>query len=328
MDVASKATRARWLTVLTAALGCAVCLGLVMQSGADAVRHGLARVAGMLPIVLLLEAARVAAETWSTRALLGINARLVPATLTVRAQLLSSALSAVMPAGRALGESAKAAVLHEALPLAPAAATGALGQLLVLLVNGALCFCGSALAAGYGAEAFALACVVLGTVMWSAVLSLALAARSAAVARWLARFRLTARWSGAFLAALRHGEPRFLQAGCAQLLARGLQLAQLALLALALGHAHALRDAPMLQAIYLLGASAGDLVPAQLGATDAAFGLARPLLSMTPPNVVALGLALHAIQLAGAGACFFAALFIRRTSGITPSRTRTHTWET
>lgn len=287
--------------------GVGALLWLIVKTGPTLLLASLAQVSASLPYVLALEAARTLAELWSMYALLGRHTAALPASRLLRAQLLCSGLSHIMPAGRALGESARAAMLGAVLPMPVAAAIGALGQVLTLVVNGSVGLAGGALAWRLGHVRFAGACFVYGTALLTAGFALLVGLRSRTLAAALSRSRLTAPWSEPVLQAgqaVAVGAAGLGRAFAAQALGRVMQCAQLALLALALGHHHAWADAPILQAIYMLGAAAGDLIPAQLGALDAAFALAQPLLNMQPSAALALGLAMHAVQLSAAALCF------------------------
>jgi hypothetical protein len=77
---------------------------------------------------------------------------------------------------------------------------------------------------------------------------------------------------------------------------RALQLAQVALVARALS-LHALPAARAFGAL-LVGASLGDVVPAQLGATDAALSLSAGAIGATPGACAAIAVAVHVAQLA------------------------------
>jgi hypothetical protein len=80
------------------------------------------------------------------------------------------------------------------------------------------------------------------------------------------------------------------------LASRVLQFAQVAALAHALGLS-ASRVSSALGSI-LVGGSLGDVVPAQLGATDAALSFTAPQLGASPHVAAALAIALHVVQLA------------------------------
>jgi hypothetical protein len=266
------------------------------------------------------------AELWSMHALLGKHARSVPAARLLRAQLLCSALAILMPAGRAVGESARAATLTGTVPTPVAVATSALGQVLTLVVNGAVGVLGALVASRLGFVGFAGICLIYGAALLAAGSALFIAMRSQRLAALLARWSFTARWADPFLRAgraLSFGSTGLGSAFAAHTLVRVLQAAQLALLAAALGHTRAWADAPMLQVIYMLGAAVGDLVPAQIGTVDAAFALAGPLLDMKVAATLALGLALHALQLLAAAMFLLSALALPRPR--TPASGQTDT---
>ena len=318
--IASTSRAIKALAALLTLFGIAALVWLTAEAGPAALLDSLTRVSTVLPHVLLLEAARMLAELWSMHALLGKHVASVSAARLLRAQLLCSALSIVMPAGRVIGESARAAALTGAVPTPVAVATSALGQVLTLLVNGSVGLLGALVAWQLGANGFAGVCTAYGVALLAAGVTL-----FAAMAGLLQRSRLTAHLAESFVRAgraLRVGSAGLGRAALAHALTRVLQTAQLGLLALALGHPRAWADAPMLEVIYLLGAAAGDWVPEQLGTVDAAFAFARPLLEMKAPATLALGLALHALQLTAAGLWFVGLLMLTGRRAATSARAR------
>src|SRR5688500_5694350 len=146
------ALRSPIATLVLAFIGLASCGAMVHHVGEDAVIDALAHVRGWLALLLALELGLAGFELLSTRAVLGERARSVPFVVMLRAHLVSHAISTLMPLGRSCGEVSKAALLAPFVGATPAAAVGASGQIIALLVNGAIGVIGGALALAYGSS--------------------------------------------------------------------------------------------------------------------------------------------------------------------------------
>jgi hypothetical protein len=287
----------RWLTWAVGLLGIVGCAVLLRELGATAVKRQLLALGPWIPALLIFEGLRVACELWGTWAVLGPARSRLSWPRLLRGQLLAQSLDVVMPAGRATAEAAKAAVFARDIGMPEAVAIGAVMQLATLFGSALWAltgFCASlrialphALAVGllsYGAGVTALVLLVIAF------------ARTAAARRWCTRVR----WAYAVLdrfAALINERPRvLLLAAAAQTVARGCQAAQVALLLTALSGARGLWHIVLGESVYLVGAAAGDLVPAQLGTTDGAFVLAANTFGLHPHSALTLTLAMHGLQ--------------------------------
>ena len=313
ITIASKRIRRQGLGLAMTGIGVSACVFLICHEDLRVLRAQLGQLTNWLFVAAVIEVMRVFAELVSTRTVLGTHATRVPFVTLLRSQLLCCGLSTLMPAGRAVGEAAKAAALSANVPTGIAAATGAAGQIMTLLTTGCFGVLAAALALWLPhAHGFALMCLAYGVAFLLIGAALASALRSTRVAEWLARFKLTAGWSAPLLDAARYGQAVGLPALLPLLAGRSLQMLQLALFLVGLAHTRPWADAPILQAIYTLGAAAGDLMPAQLGAVDAAFALGQSLLGMSQTSLVALGIALHVVQVSiGLLCCLSAAVLSR-----------------
>lgn len=109
----------------------------------------------------------------------------------------------------------------------------------------------------------------------------------------------------------------------AHVVARALQAVGVGLLLAAIADTRglaALRGGLLGQAVHLVGSSAGDLIPLQLGATDGGFVLAAPLLGMGTADAVAAALVLHGVHLAWTATGALVPLFWRPGSAREPAR--------
>jgi uncharacterized membrane protein YbhN (UPF0104 family) len=293
-------TRRRSLRVVTwgiALLGPGLCVALLRELGTGHVLDTLKQLGPWLPSVIALELGRMTCEWLGTRtALGGLAARLSPARFW-RGQLLGQCMDVLMPAGRATSETAKAAVFSHDIGLPQAAALATALQLAALVANACLALLGFAvsrqttLPAGlsYGLLAYA-----AGTTSIVIVVVVCAAAPRVRAAFRRARFVHDALERFAHL--IRSQPRRLLFAVGAQVFGRVCQGTQLALLTTALAAPPEFRAMLLGQAVYLVGAALGDLVPMQLGTTDAVFVYAAGTFGLPPTAAMAVTLAMRAVQ--------------------------------
>jgi hypothetical protein len=319
----------RWVGLGLFAVGVAGCALLLQRIGIAPVLASLLRARSWLPWLLLLETGRVAAETLATYFVLGRAAHGVPLRELWRAQLTCSALATVLPAGRSAGEAAKASLLAARVGVPVALSAGAGGQIVNLLANGVVGIVGGiAVLQRVGTCAIGTSCFGYGSGLLLLGLLLAWAARSRALAARLERLPIAKGRIERFSVAVRESGALSIGAISGQLLARVCQALQLVALAHAFGHVLGLGSAPLLLAVYMLGATAGDLIPAQLGAVDAAFVFGAGLLGMPEASAVGIALSLHALQLASAALCTLCAAALARASlPLATLKSRSTAWE-
>jgi hypothetical protein len=302
--------RRRVLVLVLSALGISLCVWLVTRVGAEALAEGAAVVLPWLPVLLVLELGRTFAELLSTMIVLGEERKLVSIRRLVLSQFVSSVLNTVMPAGRASGEGVKAALLAPSLGLGRALAVGAAGQAIALLANAAFAIAGALFGLSLANRPVVLtALAIYAFVTTSGAVFMVVAARTGSAGRWIVRWPRVQASLQHFDKIVRRGPSVLLAAVSAQALARLLQALQLALLLGLCGGIVSLASVAFAQALQLVGAAAGDLVPAQVGATDGAFVLAARGLGLSPTKALVVSLSLHAVQLLGA-ALIAAAAFV------------------
>jgi hypothetical protein len=292
-----KTSRWRWLTWTFGLLGIVGCAVLLRELGATAVKRQLFALGPCLPALLVFEGLRLACELWGTWAVLGpARARLSWLRL-LRGQFLAQTVDVVMPAGRATAEAAKAAVFARDIGMPEAVAIGAVMQLATLF--------GSALWAltGFCAslrialpQALAVGLLSYGIGMAALVLLVVAFARTPTARNWCTRVPCAYPVLERFAALINERPRALLLAAAAQTVARGCQAAQVAVLLTALSGARSLRHIVLGESVYLVGAAAGDLVPAQLGTTDGAFVLAAATFGLHPHSALTLTLAMHGVQ--------------------------------
>lgn len=290
------------LHVLLAVVGVGGVALIVVRAGPRQLASVVGAVARVFPLVVALEGARILASAWLTRLLLGEVARRIPRWASVRAEIEVVPVALFFPAGRAASESIKA-VFFARYGGGAAAAAAATGSQALALLSGFVVSIPCLIAAemAWGWSWLTLAIAFQASTAIGLGLFIQLAGRSRAVASLLARVSPRA---GALAATYREalaGTPVVPLAPLgAALISRAAQLAQVGALAVFAGAP--LRVAPLAFGVELVGAAAGDLVPAQVGATDSAFAFAAPSLGLAVANAVAIPLGLHAAQLVWAAA--------------------------
>ena len=302
---------------LCALVGLALVAWVVSRSGLAALRDVAVLAAPLLPLLLVIEALRELLEVFASRAL--YPAGKAPAfKALLRVHLLTYGVVTFAPAGRATAEAVRAGLLAGEVGGARAAAAGTAAQGLVILstaVASAACGVG-ALAGGARTLAWpllaqALAFVALG-------LLFLLAPRSPLVCALVRRFRRAASHGEDYVRAMRD-LPAVPMRGLGWLVAS--RMTQWLLVAVAL-HAVGARVSPVSALVahgaLLVGTTAGDLVPGQLGATDGAFAFFHGAIGCTEAQAVGVAMLLHAVQVAWTLASVPALLAVRRAA--TPAR--------
>lgn len=280
-------------------------LGLMIhQTRAATLGEVLGRAVMWLPLLILLEAARIAGDAGSTWMLYRRWGASVPTGALLRAHLVAYPISILMPAGRSAAEAFKAAALapHATGPRAAAVAT--LNQSLALLAGaiiGLPCLGASLLITGVSALSIALAVQVAITTIGG--IGLQLTIRHRAIAAWLGRS-----WVGRRFARAAAATDHFQAALCehpliprralgAMMVNRVAQALQFGVLLVAVAGSASVGHSLLAQGINLVGTSIGDLVPAQIGVTDGAFALGAAALGITAAAAIAMSVIAHFVQI-------------------------------
>jgi hypothetical protein len=302
----------RWRVAVQVALavgGVAVIAYFLHTVEPALVRRAIGRLAAWIPVLLALEGARIAVEAAGTRALYGLGRERLPTGLLVRSHVVGYGLAFYMPAGRAAAEAVKATMLARCATPARAAAVAAANQSMALLglaIAAVVCAAG---ASAIGAPELVASLLVVAAVTGG----LGVAVR-------VATLRLRGGWVRRFAPKIAtlvddaRGEvPRWvpLPALAAFLASRVLQLAGIAVLLYALAGEPTLAGALAADGVGLVGASIGDLVPGQLGATDATFSVSAGLVGLSPEAALSIALVIHLVQMAWLGIALVMELVIR-----------------
>lgn len=300
----SRAQRLRSLalTVLLATGGCVLVAALIHHVGAAALYALLGAAAPWLPLALALEAVRIVCEAQAARSLYcgvaGVGGTVPRWSALLRVHLLSYGVIAFAPAGRASGEALRATMLARTVGGARAAAVGTVSQALALVATGLVSLPCAVAAWLAGADTLAIS-LLLQAIALSVLGALVLvAARRREVGALLRRFRKVAHAGDEYVEAMHALPPLPLPALALTLAGRGTQLLLLTTLLVAVGAHIDLRGAFVALGALLVGTSAGDLIPGQLGATDGALALSHTAIQVTEAQAVGAALLVHVVQLA------------------------------
>ncbi|MCL2726583.1 MAG: hypothetical protein FWD69_19355 [Polyangiaceae bacterium] len=259
---------------------------LVEQAGIDRVKAILAEAGGWLPLIVILELGIVANDVLATRWLLGGAASAVRKMTWTRSTALAYAMTALLPAGRAAGEAARAAALSRDVGWATAATATSTLQAAVLFGNAVA----SASAALASANVNRMLALLLG-------LNAALCGGLGVLVLTLSRWSRLARWlrarvavPGAPAAPIERGAVA--RAALLCVVGRVIQAIQYGVALHAVGGSAGVRSALVTQGIHLIGATVGDAVPNQIGATDGAYRLFADALGLADAPARSLSIAL------------------------------------
>ncbi len=296
----------RWLLL---ALGIGAVVYLVRDAGPDAVWRTLTMAAVYLPFVALGEIGFVSMDVVSLRLMYGEHAEKVPALAWLRSAMMAYGIMILLPAGRAGGEVMRAASLAPYVGGPRAAAGAAVLQGVTLFGNTLIsipCYVAVALASSW---TNVLALLVLGNGVVTGFIGsvLLFGARFASVGGWLGRriSALSAHGSD-FDESLKEMPSVPVGPVIAALLGRTSQTIQYGLILIAVGGTLSVGNALIGQAIHLVGAGFGDMVPNQAGITETAYRLSASFaptlgLSDAAAQMVSIALIHRIVQFTMAG---------------------------
>jgi hypothetical protein len=279
-------------------------LGVVIAwAGVDSVQAALMQVWPFIPLLLLLEGARLPLETVTTRLLMGAAARRVPLSVQLRAQAVFYAVATVLPGGRLAAEISKVALLAPHVGRLRALAVAGASQSTSLIADA--CIGALALVVSMSVLGRSVATVTIGVFFVSctvfAVL-VVLALRSALPERLLSRFPRVLRSAMGYRRVVRMQPMVVPRAVLYLVLGRLLQVALLTVALHAVGAGLSPALGTMTLALNMMASAAGDAVPGQVGPTDAALALFAPALGVATAAMVSVSVIFHAVQLAWAAA--------------------------
>lgn len=296
----------KWILLV---LGIIAVTALIRETGPEKVGAVLLGAGAHLPLIVLLEAAWISMDTFAVRAMLGEHGKKAPASLYLRSGMVAYSIMVLLPAGRAGGEVARAALLGPQVGGARAGAAAARINGVTLLANALISIpCFMAIAHVVGASD-KLSIAVLGNAAATGFLGLGIliVTRRAKVGGFLGkRFRSMVHWGPAFDEALREMPAIPYRAIVLCFVGRFLQMLQYAVILHAVGGALTLTSGLVTQGIHLVGAALGDMVPNQVGFNEGAYRLFAEALGLAhdPARAVSIALVARLAQFFLAGVCF------------------------
>jgi hypothetical protein len=281
--------------IVAAAAGLGCVYYLIRRSGPADVWAALTRAPGLFPVVVLCEAGIATCEIYALYLLYGPSRSKVPPLELVRTGLICYAVMALVPFGRAVSEATRAALLAKYVggPKAAAEATRMQG---VTLIGNAVISVPIALGALAVLGPSWLPALVTANLVLMVVLGAGLlfAGRHLRVGQWLgARVRGGQAWGPAFDAQLREEEAVPVGAIVSVSLARCIQTFQRTILVAAVGGGFSLLRGLVAQGIQLVSGAVGDIVPGQVGLSEAAYTLSAKVLSLSESSAVSIALLTH-----------------------------------
>lgn len=311
----------KWLLLV---MGVIAVGALVRESGPAKVGAVLIGAGAHLPIIVLLEAAWISMDTLAVRAMLGEHGKKAPPGLYVRSGMVALSIMVLLPAGRAGGEVARAALLGPYVGSARAGAAAARINGVTLVANALIsipCFVAIAMVVGAGDK---LSLAVLGNAAVTAFLGLGIliVTRTAKVGGFLGkRFRSMVHWGPAFDEALREMPAIPYRAVALCFFGRVIQMFQYAVILHAVGGALTLTSGLVSQGIHLVGAALGDMVPNQVGFNEGAYRVFAEALGLgdDPARAVSIALVGRIAQLTVAAVCFTVTAFWRQREAAPPA---------
>lgn len=271
---------------------------LIHRASGSQVLAALQAAAIYFPIVVVLEGCMLACEAAGLYLLYGEERRkLAPADLA-RAAVVAYPMMVLLPVGRAAAEAMRAGLLaHKTSgPRAAAAATRMQGVL--LLANALISvLCALAALALIGPSILPAAIAVNTVLVLGLGLSVLYGGRRVGLGAWLGRLsRRVGRSGTQFDDYLRQGPAIPVRSVLWAFASRLLQLGQYMVLLTAVGGQLGILRGLCTQGIHLVGSAMGDLIPGQLGVTEATYSLWSQALGLDAAAALAIALLAHLAQ--------------------------------
>lgn len=306
----------RWLLF---AVGVAAVVFLIRDAGADRVADVLWRARWFVVPIAALEITWFSMDALALRRLLGAErAARVPLSAWIRSAMMAYGWMILLPAGRAGGEVARATELAPYVGGTRAAAGAAHLQSVTMMANSVIsvpCYLACALRVGpFEPLSLLVAVNALATAVIGGVLMLG--ARNSRVGAWLGnRFNALARHGDSLDDALRRQRSFPAVPLALTSLGRTIQATQYGLVLVAVGGSLSVGNALIAEAIHLVAAGLGDMVPNQAGISEGTYRLFAGALGLgdAPARALAIALLIRAVQFSlGAVALGTGALWRRR----------------
>lgn len=297
--------------ILLFVFGASALVYLVKAAGPSVVWATLTRAGVWLPVIMVLEVLFVGMDVVSLRLMFRERGASVPTLTWLRSAMVAYWIMILLPAGRAGGEVMRAANLAPHVG-GPRAAAGAALLNGVTMWGNTLISIPCLIAVSLGSSIFSgLGWLVLGNGVVTAVLGsiLLFGARFSKVGGWLGRrIKALGNHGADFDSSLKEMPALPVVPIGAALVGRVFQTVQYGVIVLAVGGSLSVSIALVGQAIHLVGAGMGDIVPNQVGITEGAYSLFASHLGFQHDAAAALAVPLlHRIcQFILAGVCLTA----------------------
>lgn len=263
----------RWLLF---ALGVTAVVYLIHDTGPATIWRTLVAAGAFVPIAMACELGFVSMDVVSLRIMFGEHAKKIPALVWLRSAMMAYGVMALLPAGRAGGEVVRAAALSPYVGAPRAAAGAAVLQGVTLWANTLIsipCYIAVALVSG---PFSILSLLVLGNGVATGVVGAGLlfGARLGNIGGWLGkRFKALGSHGAKFDSSLREMPRAPIGPVLSAAMGRVFQATQYGVILLAVGGTLTFGNALVAQAIHLVGAGLGDMVPNQAGITEWTFAV-------------------------------------------------------
>jgi Lysylphosphatidylglycerol synthase TM region len=255
--------------------------------------------AAYLPIVMVLEACVLACTMLALRSLYGEDRHGLHTGILTRAGLAGYVAMSLVPAGRTVAEALRATILsrHSSGPKAAVAALQIQGS--ALMANGVASLIATvAIFRTVGPGPLGIGAMTNSVLALGAGLLILLGGRVSRLGHHMGRLwpRIETFGRG-FDEHFSLSEALPVRAVLWEFLGRMFQILQYVVMVGAVGGVFSLRPALIAEGIHLTATTAGDLIPAQLGATEANFALCAHTLNLPVASAVAIALMAHLVQL-------------------------------
>jgi hypothetical protein len=318
--VAAPRSWAPYARVALALLGIGLLVSIVRRAGPETILALATEAAPWMPLVLVLEGARIGCDAIASRLVLGDAGKTIGAGRLMLAHVVGHGVMNVMPGGRSASEIAKGALLHADIGAGTAAALGATNQANVLISSALFSLpCAAAASMVSPDRTLVIALLIHAAVLFASGIGMRVIANSDRLERFVKK--RVPKWSEAL--ARFHASSRdvpLVSPGpvAMMMLGRGLQTLEFAVLAYAVGlHVDPI-VALAVQGTNLVAAAVGVLVPGQIGSSEGVFMLAANALGTTEARATSVALLAHASAITWAAAGL-ALLFFWRSRPVDPA---------
>lgn len=281
-----------WARVGLAIVGALAIFVLVRAVGPQKVLRTLLKAGPWLPLILALDFSWLAFEALALKLLYGKGADSVPRRMWVEGLFIHYLTFMVMPMGRASAEVARATVMAPYVGKSRAVAAATLMQSFSMMANAIVSGCGLLVIVGGTAHLPLMSAAGLNLGVTAAIgLSMYLVLRHVQIGGFLGqRFARLKRAVGDWDAEVQSSRSVHGLAVAVCVGARLVQSAQYGIVLLAAMGQTSLGGALIAETIQLVGRSAGDFIPNQVGVTEGAFALFSGALGVSADQAVTVAL--------------------------------------